>query len=250
MVTRTFLWVDADRLLVDGVVFDLDLNDVSRWKSTASYYLFVGLEQTGFGLGIRSSGQNSVLDRVELGAGTGQELRSFVGEVNYLVAVPDGPTVSAEAAAFVPEPPAVWPPGSDQPEEPIPAPVVTTMLPDLGVADQPLLEQLHAVATEARGDGDRILLEVAQLGSGETMTVSQDDIDGCSGVGFAAGAISSQALGHAIVDGISVIIYTYSHAVDSVTVAAVDPNNCDIVVVVGSLLTPGPGVNITTTVAG
>jgi hypothetical protein len=82
------------------------------------------------------------------------------------------------------------------------------------------------------------------------MTVSQDDIDGCSGVGFAAGAISSQALGHAIVDGISVIIYTYSHAVDSVTVAAVDPNNCDIVVVVGSLLTPGPGVNITTTVAG
>lgn len=53
------------------------------------------------------------MDRIELSSGRAEVLRTFVGDVNYLVAVPDGPVVTSEASAYIPEPPAVWPPGSD-----------------------------------------------------------------------------------------------------------------------------------------
>ena len=245
---RTFLWIDDDRLLVDGQVYGPELDDLGGWENHEFYYAFVGEGQTGFGLGLRSPEQRvSVLDRVELASGKAQELRSFVGDVNYLVAVPDGLTVTSEASVYVPEPPVVWPPGSDQPSEPIPAPDLTINLPDLGAADQPLLEDLQAIVAEGEGDGDRILGAVIRLGPGDMITVSLDDIEGCSGVGYAAGATSSQPLAKSTVDNIPAIIYSFVDADKSATIAAIDPTTCEILAAVGSLLVPGPGVNITTT---
>jgi hypothetical protein len=245
---RNFLWIDDDRLLVDGRVYGLDLNELAGWENPEFYYLFVGEGQTGFGLGVRSPEQRvSVLDRVELSSGKAQKLRPFVGDVNYLVAVPDGPTVTSKASAYVPEPPVVWPPGSDQASEPIPAPDLAINLPSLGAADQRLLEEVQDIVVEGGGNRDRILSAVTQLGPGDMVTVSQDDIDGCSGVGYAAGATSSQALAQATVDSIPVIVYAFVDAGESATIAAIDPTICEILDVVGSLLAPGPGVNITTT---
>jgi hypothetical protein len=245
---RSFLWIDDDRLLVDGRVYGPELNDLAGWENPEFYYLFVDEGQTGFGLGVRSPEQTvSVLDRVELALGTAQELRTFVGDVSYLVAVPDGPTVTSEASAYVPEPPVVWPPGSDQPSEPVPVPDVSISLPGLGTADQPLLEEIQDIVTRERGDGDRILSAVTRLGPGDVVSVSQGDIDGCSGVGFAAGAKTSQALGQGTVDGHRVIIYAFVDASESATIAAIDVTTCEILAAIGPLLAPGPGVNITTT---
>jgi hypothetical protein len=245
---RSFLWIDDDKLLVDGRVYGPELNDLAGWENPEFYYLLVDEGQTGFGLGVRSPEQRvSVLDRVELSSGKAQELRSFVGDVNYLVTVPDGPTVTSEASVYVPEPPVVWPPGSDQPSEQTPASDLTVILPDLGAADQLLLEDIQEIVAEGEGDGDRILSAVTRLGPGDVVAASQDDIDGCSGVGYAAGATSSQALAQAMVDSVPVFIYAFVDAAESVSIAAIDPTICEILAVVGSLLAPGPGVNITTT---
>jgi hypothetical protein len=118
-------------------------------------------------------------------------------------------------------------------------------LPHIGIVDHGVLEDLRTLVIDASGDGDRVRADAVEYASGNLVDVPMADIDACSGVGFAAGASSSQPLAVSDVAGATVIVYAFTTEAD-VTVAAVDPATCEILDTVGPLLSPGPGRNITT----
>ncbi|NOY57196.1 MAG: hypothetical protein GXP34_14605 [Actinobacteria bacterium] len=104
-----------------------------------------------------------------------------------------GPSVTAEAHAYVPEPTTSPPPGRPPPT----VPPIMVQLPQVGNVDHSALGDLRRLVVDAHGDADRIRAEVDGYTSGEPIQIPSDEIDSCSGVGFAAGASVSQALGRA-----------------------------------------------------
>lgn len=234
---RPFVWLDSDRFLRGAVVYDRDLRQVDTWPVTLRT-LGVG-RATAFGIETLDQWKDTlVLVDVDTGATT--QAQTLIGSAQGIAVVDDGPPVTADAYRRVPEP-TVPPPRAVTGET---APEIFTSVARLGAVDVSDLQQLRDLV--AGLDAARVAAEMADRAGGQTIPVSMGEIDACSGVGFAAGAISSQALGKGEFADRTVIVYAFRTDAD-VTVAAVDPSNCEIRGVAGPLLTPGPGVNITTT---
>jgi len=238
--TTPIVWLDADRFIRGNIVYDRDLEQVDS-RPLLLRRLAIG-DSSGFG--VESAGQwKDTLVRIDTATGETTPAQTFVGTALGIVAVSGGPSVTAEAHAHVPEPTTSPPP--DQPPPTVPP--IMVQLPRVGNVDHSTLEDLRRLVVDADGDGDRIRAEVEGYASGSLVWTPSDEIDSCSGIGFAAGASVSQALGRADIAGRTVIVYAFTNA-DSVTVAAIDPTDCEVLDTVGPLFTSGPGVNITTTI--
>ena len=238
--TDPFVWLDPDRFVRGTVVYDRDLDRVDTW-SVLLRRLAVGRSAA---FGTESIEQwKQVFVVVDVNTGGISPVQKLTGSTQGIAVVDDGPVVTDDAYRRVPEP--TIPTSPHAPVETVPETLVS--LPRLGAVDGSDLQEFRDLAVAAGSDADRILAKMSDLADGQTAPVSMREIDGCSGVGFAAGASSSQPLGQAEIAGRSVIVYAFANAED-VTVAAIDPTNCEILDTAGPLLTPGPGVNITTTI--
>lgn len=237
-----FVWLDSDRFLRGSVVYDRDLRQVDTWPASLRK-LAVGREAA---FGIRQVVRKmrdwkDALLLVDVDTGATTQAQTLEGSTQGIVVVDDGPLVAADAYQRVPEP-TIPPPRAVTDETALER---FTSLPRLGSVDASDLQEFRDLV--AGSDAAGVAADMAKLAGGLTVSVPMGEIDACSGVGFAAGARSSQALGKGEFAGRTVIVYAF-RTDDDVTVAAVDPASCEILGVAGTLLTPGPGVNITTTV--
>jgi hypothetical protein len=230
-------WLDEARFIEGFTVYDRDLAQVDSWPvGTEPISDLVVAGPVAFATKMGEHWQDTLL-HVDTASGGTTALRTFTGWIDRIAIVKDGPRVTEDAHSRVPDRADIVRPSGP------PAPPIMTQLPYIDNLDHIVLEDLRSLVVDSDGEGDRIRAEADQFGP--LTDVSQDTIDGCSGVGFAAGAMSSQALVMSEVDGTTVIVYAFTTATD-VTVAEIDTASCDILDVVGPLLTPGPGTNITT----
>lgn len=241
--TRPLVWLDPNRFIRGNVVYDRDLEPVDSWPVSLQLLAVDG----SFGFGVESSAEwEDTLVRVDSATGEVAPAQALVGGVLGIVTVSGGPSVTAAASGYLPQPTIPPPPEGSPPS----VPPTLVELPQFDNVDHSTLEELRKLVVDAGGDAGRIGSQVGRYASGTSTRMPQDEIDGCSGVGFAAGASASGALGQADIGGRMVIIYAFTDASNpaDATIAAIDPANCEILDAVGSLLTPGPGVNLTTTV--
>jgi len=234
--TWPLAWINANRFVQGTTIYDRNLVPVTTWSEPIRNLAIAGT----FVLGTESIGQwEDALVQVEAATGLVSPARSFTGHVRGIAAVDDGPTVTEEAHTRIPERTYAPPPTGTVATAP------PVQLPHIGIVDHGVLEDLRTLVIDASGDGDRVRADAVEYASGNLVDVPMADIDACSGVGFAAGASSSQPLAVSDVAGATVIVYAFTTEAD-VTVAAVDPATCEILDTVGPLLSPGPGTNITT----
>jgi len=234
--TWPLAWIDANRFVQGTTIYDRNLVPVTTWSEPIRNLAIAG----AFVLGTESIGQwEDALVQVEAATGLVSPIRSFPGHVRGIAAVDDGPAVTVEAHTRIPERTYAPPPTGTVATAP------PVQLPHIGIVDHGVLDDLRTLVIDASGDGDRVRADAVEYASGNLVDVPMADIDACSGVGFAAGASSSQPLAVSDVAGATVIVYAFTTEAD-VTVAAVEPATCEILDTVGPLLSPGPGRNITT----
>jgi len=234
--TWPLAWIDANRIVQGTTIYDRDLAALTTWSESIRNPAITGT----FVLGTESMGQwEDALVKVEVATGSISPIQSFAAHISGIAAVDDGPAVTAEAHTRIPERTYAPPPTGTVATAP------PVQLPHIGILDHGVLEDLRTLVIHASGDGDRVRADAVEYTSGNLVDVPMADIDACSGVGFAAGASSSQPLVVSDVAGARVIVYAFTTDTD-VTVAVVDPATCEILDADGPLLTPGPGTNITT----
>lgn len=69
---------------------------------------------------------------------------------------------------------------------------------------------VREIVMNAKGDGQKVLDQVANLAAGPPVDVSSNELDAVSGIGFAAGADTSQPVGVAIGDdGHQVLVFAF-----------------------------------------
>lgn len=237
-------WLDEDRFIEGFTVYDRDLIQVDSWSFQPETILdLVVAGPFAFGTKMGEHWQDSLL-RLDTATGETSVIHTFTGWISRTAIVEAGPTVTEDAHTRIPQlTESTSPPrGTSVTQPPV-------QLPPIDSLDHTVLEDLRTLALGGNGDGDRIRADAIAYASGKLIDVPTEDIDSCSGVGFSAGASTSQPLAVSTIDGTPVIVYAFT-AGDDVTVAAVDPATCDILDTVGPLLTPGPGTNITTTIPG
>ena len=87
----------------------------------------------------------------------------------------------------------------------------TRALTFLGPATSSMSLALREIVMSSDGDGQKVLDEVAKLTAGPSVDVGSDELDAVSGIGFAAGADTSQPIGAATGDdGRQVVVFAFS----------------------------------------
>ena len=110
-------------------------------------------------------------------------------------------------------------------------------------------QALRQIVIDAGGDGQKVLDKVAGLSVGPAVRVGQDELDAVSGIGFSAGADTSQPIAVAVGDdGREVLVFSYTviSNIQMTTVAGFERYTDAVVRVEGPLPISGSTGNITT----
>lgn len=150
----------------------------------------------------------------------------------------------------------------------VPPPTGTTMITGTTVQDgqgqtRPLTfvgpvsvatwQQLRRIVVGAGEDGQMVLDRVAELAAGDPVAVGMQELDAFSGIGFSAGAGTSQPIGVArISDDGEVLIYAFTvpGASESATIVGFNRVTGRVVLVEGPLPIDDSTQNITTVPGG
>lgn len=110
-------------------------------------------------------------------------------------------------------------------------------------------QALRQIVIDAGGDGQKVLDKVAGLSVGPAVRVGQDELDAVSGIGFSAGADTSQPIAVAVGDdGREVLVFSYTviSNIQMTTVVGFERYTDAVVRVEGPLPISGSTGNITT----
>jgi hypothetical protein len=125
----------------------------------------------------------------------------------------------------------------------------TRALTFLGPVSQNTWRALREIVMSAEDDGQTVLDDVAALAAGPPVDVGTAELDAVSGIGFAAGASTSQPIGVAVDDDgnqVMVFAYTVTGEPDATTIVGFERRTNLVELVEGSLPISNSTGNITT----
>ena len=125
----------------------------------------------------------------------------------------------------------------------------TRSLTFVGAVSAEIWQALRATVVAAAGDGDKVLAGVAKLSVGPAVDVGVHGLDALSGIGFSAGADTSQPIAVAAdADGTQVLVFAYWIAgkADSSTIVGFAADTRHVILVAGPLPISDSTQNITT----
>ena len=188
------------------------------------------------GAGLAFSGCGDPGDTAGAGATTTAGSTSVPGpfDTGTTLAPPADETTSSKTTVFT----GTTTPGDD-----------TRVLTFLGPVSQETWEALRQIVIGAADDGQRVLDGVAALAAGPPVDVPTTELDAVSGIGFTAGASTSQPIGVAVDDdGNQIMVFAYTLAAEPelTTIVGFERGTNSVVLVMGPLPISDSTENITT----
>jgi hypothetical protein len=124
----------------------------------------------------------------------------------------------------------------------------TRSLTNVGPMSAETWQALRAAVIAARGDGQKVLDEVAKLSAGAAVDVSTAELDALSGIGYSAGANTTQPIAVATDGNAQVLVFAFTVTGQpaSTTIVGFNRNTGHVALVAGPLPVSDSTQNITT----